>query len=309
MCAGACNYASSGLSVNSSNHSGRSRKRLSESRLPSLFLLSFGFLRVIRTTLAGVVRHFALELDMLKTNPVMSMLTTNCSQNWWITLEQQEVRSCAFCIHLSSLLWSTVVFDRWPTHKNIRGICRVFQAIEQLAFLRLIAQSRMNLDRERILVLPRLDALPHWLVSTKWGSWIFVNVSHSSEHNSFLLIMCIDAPESTANSRSCWTFRSGCRHYPCLNRNIKRSLVRILELVNICSPNPVLLCGRIFLGARSPFADLSPKFWSARTTLMKFTLLDNSWVDGPFLSRIFVWCQVPLENLTAFVFIPIPSLE
>ena len=38
MCAGACNSASSKLSVNSSNHSGRSRKQSSASRLPSLFL-------------------------------------------------------------------------------------------------------------------------------------------------------------------------------------------------------------------------------------------------------------------------------
>ena len=41
MCAGACNTVSSGLSVNSSNDSGRSRKRSSASRLPSLFLFLF----------------------------------------------------------------------------------------------------------------------------------------------------------------------------------------------------------------------------------------------------------------------------
>ena len=42
----------------------------------------FGFLSVIRTTLVELVRHSALELDFLKTNPAMSMLTTNCSKNW-----------------------------------------------------------------------------------------------------------------------------------------------------------------------------------------------------------------------------------
>ena len=41
MCAGADTSVSSRLSVNSSNHSGRSRKRSSESRLPSLFLFWF----------------------------------------------------------------------------------------------------------------------------------------------------------------------------------------------------------------------------------------------------------------------------
>ena len=39
MSAGACNSVSSRLSVNSSNHSGSCRKRSSESRLSSLFLL------------------------------------------------------------------------------------------------------------------------------------------------------------------------------------------------------------------------------------------------------------------------------
>ena len=41
MCAGAGTSGSSRLSVNSSNHSGRSRKWLSESRLSSLFLFLF----------------------------------------------------------------------------------------------------------------------------------------------------------------------------------------------------------------------------------------------------------------------------
>ena len=101
---------SSRLSMNSSNHSERSRKRSSASRLSSLFLF-FWFLRMIRTTLVGLVRHFAHELDLL-TSAAMSMLPMSCSQNWWITLEQQVVRSCPCCIKLSSTLWSTVVFDR-----------------------------------------------------------------------------------------------------------------------------------------------------------------------------------------------------
>ena len=69
------------------------------------------------------------------------MLTTNCSQNWWITLEQQEVRNCQFCILVSSLDWSTVVFHCWPTRGNVRVLRRVFQAMELQACLRVIAQS------------------------------------------------------------------------------------------------------------------------------------------------------------------------
>ena len=60
--------------------------------------VSFGFLEVIRTSLLELVRHFAFGLDVLKTNLAMWMLATICHQNWWLTLEQQEVRSCPFCI-------------------------------------------------------------------------------------------------------------------------------------------------------------------------------------------------------------------
>ena len=80
---------------------GKSRKtvvRISTA-MPSLFFLFlFCVFEGDPHHLRGLVRHFALELDLLK--PAMSMFRTNCSQNWWITLAQQEVRSCPFCIQL-----------------------------------------------------------------------------------------------------------------------------------------------------------------------------------------------------------------
>ena len=72
-----------------------------------------------------LVRHFALILNLkvnlkqvvavpwllfpplFSTGPVIAMLKTNYVQNWWITLERQEVRNCLF-----SRLWSIVAFDR-----------------------------------------------------------------------------------------------------------------------------------------------------------------------------------------------------
>ena len=83
----------------------------------------------------------------------------------------------------------------WPTHRNIRGLRIVYQAIELQACHRLFALSRRAQGLERILVLPRLYALPHWLWSPLWSSWIFEKCP--VELKSFLLLMCIDAPEST----------------------------------------------------------------------------------------------------------------
>ena len=72
------------------------------------------------------------------------------------------------------------------------------------ACLRVFAPSRRDQDRERILVLPRLFALLQCPLPPLWGSWI-----SASELKSFLLNMCIDAPESTTNSRSSGDFEVG----------------------------------------------------------------------------------------------------
>ena len=71
---------------------------------------------------------------------------------------------------------------------------------EMQAYLRVFAPSRRDQDRERILVL----ALPQCPLPPLWGSWI-----SASELKSFLLNMCIDAPESTTNSRSSGDFEVG----------------------------------------------------------------------------------------------------
>ena len=101
--------------------------------------LSFG--RVIRFSFLKLVRHVALGLDLLETNPAMSMLKTKRFQNWWITLERQELRKLSV-LH-------TIVFPS-------------LEAMEQQAFLRVIALSRRDQDRERVIVLLRLFALLHW---------------------------------------------------------------------------------------------------------------------------------------------------
>ena len=76
----------------------------------------------------------------------------------------------------------------------------------QQAFLREIVLSRRDPDRERKLVLPRLFALLHWAYAPQWGSWIFAKYPIHLSINLFLLIMYIDAPELTTNSRSSGDF-------------------------------------------------------------------------------------------------------
>ena len=60
----------------------------------------------------------------------------------------------------------------------------------------------------------------------------------------------------------------------------------------------MLLCGRIFLGARSPHV-ICLRLLARKDYAHEVHTFEISPRDGPFLSRIFIWCQVPLENLTA----------
>ena len=81
--------------------------------------------------------------------------------------------------------------------------------IELQAYLRVVALSRTCQDPGRKLVLPRLFALLPVAITTIVGFVDLRKVSISSEPKSLLLSMCIDAPESTTNSRSSKGFETG----------------------------------------------------------------------------------------------------
>ena len=59
-----------------------------------------------------------------------------------------------------SVVWSTVAFDRWPTHRYFRVLRKALQVIELQACLRVIALLRRDQGRKQKPVLPRLFALP-----------------------------------------------------------------------------------------------------------------------------------------------------
>ena len=62
-----------------------------------------------------------------------------------------------------------VEFHRFPLRMNIRVLSKAYQTKELLAFHRVIALFRTDRDRERILALPRLFALPPFEESRSWG--------------------------------------------------------------------------------------------------------------------------------------------
>ena len=151
MCAGAGTSVSSRLSVNSSNHSGKSWRKLSSAN--SLLRSGAGLEDVLDESCGGNVEdELVPELD---DNPR--------------TTKRYEVFRC--CIKSSYLVWLGAASHRWSIHKYIRVLRRVFQVIELHACPCVIALSRRDKDRERILVLPRSSAILHWSLPPLWG-WI-----------------------------------------------------------------------------------------------------------------------------------------
>ena len=199
---------------------------------PSFFYFCFELL-VNRSSFLVRFRHFALMLDlkMCLTSPAVAMWRTNWYyQNWTRIQGRQEVRNFPFCIKLSSLVWSTRAFDRWPTHVYIRVLRRVFQVIEMQACHRVFAPSRRDQDRQRILVLPRLFAIHRWPLPPLWGSWI------SAESLHFVWAQNLFAQHVHWCSRVnhefsfLWRFWSGRWRCPGFIVRVKRGFIRLLSL-------------------------------------------------------------------------------
>ena len=93
MCAGAGTSVSSRLSVNSFNHSGRSRNRSPDARLLSLFVFLFGFFFVNRASFLVPDRHIALLLDLkiYLMSPAVAMQKTNWYHDLTTIHGQQDI--------------------------------------------------------------------------------------------------------------------------------------------------------------------------------------------------------------------------
>ena len=90
---------------------------------------------------------------------------------------------------------------------GIRGVCKACLAIRQLAFLRVVARLRTDSSHERTLVPFRECAVLHWQSIPQWGSGSSFSLCPSLlSLILFLLVTCIDAPESATNSRSAGLF-------------------------------------------------------------------------------------------------------
>ena len=101
----------------------------------------------------------------------------------------------------------------------------------------------------------------------------FVKVSISAEFKSFLLIMCIDAPESTTNSRSSSVRFDASKHL--FYEGEKNDLYFLLCFEDNFGQSPRCFTGRSLLPL-CLFLRPIIKFWSIGVTLMRFTWANHS---------------------------------
>ena len=123
------------------------------------FYFVWVFVEIGRSRFQKLSPFVALLIDLLKTHLLINgNLDDELLPESW---NDKRDMSILQVIIFSS--WSIVAFGRWPTHKNVGGLRKVFRAVGRLAFHRVIAQSRINQDREHIFVPPRIIARRHWL--------------------------------------------------------------------------------------------------------------------------------------------------
>ena len=124
----------------------------------------------------------------------------------------------------------------------------------------------------------------------------FVKVSISADFKSFLLIMCIDVPESTTNSRSSGLRFDASKHLFCESEKNAASFFNFNY--DTCGQPPRCFTGTSLLPFRL-FLRPILKFWSIGVTLMRFT-----WQTIPsegFWSRMSVWRAMAFVNVTRWI--------
>ena len=102
----------------------------------------------------------------------------------WMSLERQEVRNCSFLQMIVLPSVSTEAFDRWPTHRSIRGLRKACLAIGLLAFSSNCTVSKRFRSWTKTCASSWVCTSP-LAVNTTVGVLDLLKVSSSSELDSF----------------------------------------------------------------------------------------------------------------------------
>ena len=198
--------SSTRFSVNSLNHSGRSRNGFHRtvSLSPILFVFS-----VSAGSCDGLLRTVQLVLSLLVDAGCCAGITASCGKDVGDAgvaeleelVDKRSVRSSPCCILFVCRFDRVVVSDHWSTRRNIHNLPRTFRGRERPVYLpeALLSQISPILWNGRFICL-------HFAVGCdnrrRTDSQRPLRLPNSAAFRSFLLNMCIDALESTTNTLS-----------------------------------------------------------------------------------------------------------
>ena len=191
-------------------------------------------------------------------------------------------------------LWD-VGFDNCSIRKNNRVYRKAFRTIRLLACFRGLFVVKNISNSLTYTVASSFVCTSPFAVMTVVGLHDFVKVSISAEFKSFLLIMCIDAPESTTNARSSGLrFDGAGRHQ--FSEGQKNDAL-------FFSFNFRTLLASLHAASRAPCSFYSVSSWDRSS---KFGAMGLRWWGSPgqiipsegFWSRMSAWRTTAFVNCT-----------
>ena len=206
----------------------------------------------------------------------MKILRTNMT-----SLGPQKERSSPYCKLSESRLLGDVVFDHWSIRRNTRFHRKSFPSDGTAGvFSRTFIVKNIS-NSFTYTIASSCVCTSQLAVMTIVGLHDFVKVSISALLKSFLLIMCIDAPESTTNSRSSGLGVDAGKHL--LSEGEKNAALSR-------SFNFNTLLASFHAASRAPcFGALGLRSWGSPGQI---------YPSERFLSRILVWRAIAFVHFT-----------
>ena len=296
LCADACNSVSFRFSLKSFNQSGRSANGSSESFLSLLFFLWFwisenGTSVPVASSSLRSDTELEDELEAGSNSSLVAVAASFLKESCDSDAEDELLAGLVDnpCTTRGTKL-SMTIFSSWVN----RGLRKACPAIGLLAFPPVIARLRTDWDCERTLVPLRGFAPPRLQSTLLSRFWSFLLCPSLLS----LILFCSSCASmllnQLRNSRSSGLVEVGAGiPFSIGVQNV--ALSEFLSLLIFFAKSHAALRAHLSWCEVSP-CDPSPNFGTQglRSWGAHFWIIPR---DGPFLSRILKWCQVPWEKL------------
>ena len=237
----------------------------------------------------------------------MAHLSWKCPRSWWVRSRRRiwqawnHNRERSFSV--LHCITNPVLNEMWfltvdPIHKNIRFHCKAFRATILLACFRGLSIYPILLTYT--VASSCVCTSPLTFMTMRRTPRFRQSIHFSITQVLFLLIICIDARESTTKF-SFLKFKSWCRQAPIFRRWEECcSLMLLYILTHTFGQLSTLLRGHLALATLSPSWDRSWNFGALGAALMRFTWA-NITERKDFGLEFWVWRAIAFMNFTRWI--------